>query len=120
MSRLLAAVGALTLGITLVACGDTSRPAVDPDLAGKPTWGGCSERSTQISDYTADAKGAKTRAAAMARYRMPGDHVVFRGGHGHHRATWLLVDEKDVIHTSLELVPGASGWLVSTVEKCAS
>jgi hypothetical protein len=113
--------GALALGAALVGCGDTSpRPHVDPDIAGKkPTWDGCQLRSVQAIDYVADAPGAKSRAAALARYRVDGDHVVDRPPRAHRNARVLLVDEDDVIHHALELRHAEHGWLVSMVEACA-
>ena len=116
MTRLLAAA---TAGVLLAGCGTSSAPRVDPDLAGRPSWGGCKELSSLIRDYVASAEGAKTRAAAIAQYRKAGDHVVLRPAQAHRNAAWLLVDSANVIHTSLELTHGQHGWLVSTVERCS-
>jgi hypothetical protein len=41
MNLAFAAVGALTLTVTAVGCGSAPKPSVQPDLAGKPTWGAC-------------------------------------------------------------------------------
>jgi hypothetical protein len=119
MNVVLAAVGTLALTASLVACGDTSsRPAVDPDVAGKPTWGGCQSMSSGSIDYAADARGEPTIARALAAYRKPGDHVVKRPRKPHRNAAWLLVDSRNVIHTSVEMHRGHHGWLVNLVEKC--
>jgi len=119
MKVVFAAAGALALTVTLVGCGDSSRPQVDPDVAGKPTWAGCQERVDQMIDYAADARGAKTRAAALAPYRKQGDHVTVKPRHAHTNRQWLLVDDANVIHTALEMWRGEHGWLVSRVEKCS-
>jgi hypothetical protein len=113
--------GAVVAGLVLAGCGhSSSRPAVDPDLAGKPTWGGCTESSTQIIDYTADAPGEPTARAALASYRVEGDHVVVLPARAHHNRRWLLVDDANLIHASLELWHARHGWLVSSVEQCAT
>ena len=57
--------------------------------------------------------------AAIAQYRQPGDHVVKRHRRPHRTAAWLLVDDRNVIHTSVELWHSQHGWLVGLVEKCA-
>jgi len=108
-------------GVALAGCGTSpSRPHLDPDVAGKPTWGGCREHSLQVSDYTADAPGEKTALAAIASYRTHGDHVVRRPAQDHRAARWLLVDDTNLIHASLELTHTDHGWLVNVVEKCAT
>ena len=119
MNRLVAIVAAVLLGGALVGCGDTSRPRVDPDLAGKPTWAGCHARSIENTDYTPDADGKPTARAALAPYRTPGDHVVHRASEARDLTRWLLVDDHEVIHASLELDHFRHGWLVGMVEKCS-
>jgi hypothetical protein len=119
MTSLLVPIVAVTAGVLLAGCGASSAPRVDPDGAGKPSWGGCTERSSLIRDYLASAEGARTRAAAIAPYRQAGDHVVLRPAQEHRHAAWLLVDARNVIHTSLELTHGRHGWLVSMVERCS-
>jgi hypothetical protein len=115
------AAATLALGVVLAGCGHaSSRPAVDPDLAGKPTWGGCTESSTGIIDYTAGAPGEPTAGAALAAYRVDGDHVVVVPARAHMNRRWLLVDDANRIHASLELMHTRHGWLVSTVEQCAA
>jgi hypothetical protein len=109
-----------TAGVVLAGCGDSSRPVVDPDVAGKPTWGGCTETSTQITDYTADAPGERTARTALASYRVDGDHVVAVPARAHQNRRWLLVDDANLIHASLELLHTDHGWLVSSVEQCAT
>jgi hypothetical protein len=118
MNVVLAAAGALALTVNLVACGDTSRPAVEPDAAGKPTWGGCQESRVQMRDFVADAHGAKTRAAALASFRIDGDHVVDRVARPHRNARVLLVGDDNVIHHALDLSHTEHGWLVNLVEAC--
>jgi hypothetical protein len=116
--NVLLTAGALALSAVLVGCGDaSSRPHVDPDVAGKPTWG-CQTRATQAIDYAVDAPGAKSRAAAIARYRVDGDHVVDRPAHAHRLPQVLLVDADNVIHHELELWHTENGWLVTMVEGC--
>lgn len=119
--NLLVAAGATTTTFVLVGCGAASPIAHgDPDVAGKPTWGGCQSRVSQIADYGPDARGSESRAAALAPYRQEGDHVVFRPGRNPHVApTWLLVDDQNHIHASVELFHGSGGWLVSALDKCA-
>jgi hypothetical protein len=119
MNRLVAAALALTVGATLAGCGSTtSKPLVEPDLAGKPVWT-CQERAGQFIDYTADAGGKPTARAALAPYRTAGDHVVVVPPRAHHNRQWLLVDDDQSIHASLELDQGRDGWLVASLEKCA-
>ena len=120
MKPLLLAGLVATAGVVLAGCGHSSRPAVEPDLAGKPTWAGCAEHSTQITDYTADAPGEPTARAALASYRVSGDHAVRRPAGAHHHARWLLVDDANLIRVSLGLWHTEHGWLVSTVERCAT
>jgi hypothetical protein len=117
MNRLLAIGAAAAVGVTLVGCGSRSRPQVDPDLAGKPTWAGCHARSIENIDHVSDARGKPTARAALAPYRSPGDHVVRK--QGGELSDWLLVDSHGAIHTFVELEHGRAGWLVGTVEKCA-
>lgn len=125
MNRVHAIVGATAAGTVLAACGSSSTPpgvieAVGPvDQTHAPTWGGCHVHSTRTIDYIADAPGARTRAAALAPYRQEGDHVVVRPARAHRRVGWLLVDSRNVIHTSVELWHSEHGWLVNVVEKCA-
>jgi hypothetical protein len=110
----------LGVAAVLAGCGtSTETPPGEPDAAGGPSWGGCREHSTQIIDYAAGAEGTTTRTAAIAPYRREGDHVVARAARPHRRAAWLLVDDRNVIHTSLELVHARGGWLVNVVEKCS-
>jgi hypothetical protein len=119
MKVVLASACALALTATLAGCGDASRPVVEPATAGKPTWGGCQEHTMQITDYVADARGARTRTAALASYRIDGDHVVDRPARPHRNAQVLLVGDDDVIHDVLELMHTRNGWLVSSVESCS-
>jgi hypothetical protein len=119
MKRALLTTIVLTAGLLVAACGDGSTPRVQPDVAAKPTWGGCQERSMQNIDYLAGAKGARTRAAAVARYRVDGDRVVVRPARPHRNAQVLMVDDHNVIHHALEVWHTRHGWLVSTVETCA-
>lgn len=119
MNRFVAIAAALTVGLTLAACGSTPRPQVDPDVAGKPTWAGCRARVVSTVDYVPDAGGRPTARAAIAPYRSPGDHLVRRGGDSPDLADWLLLDDHAVIHASVEVEHVRSGWLVGTVEKCA-
>jgi hypothetical protein len=117
--NVLLTAGALALSAALVGCGDTSsRPHLDPDVAGRPTWGGCQTRSMQAIDYAVDAPGAKSRSAALAAYRVDGDHVVDRPARPHRNARVLLVDQGNVIHHALELWHAEHGWLVTMVEAC--
>jgi hypothetical protein len=119
MNVLFVATGAFVLTVTMAGCGDPSRPHLDPDLAGKPTWGECQERSIQAIDYVADAPGATSRAAALAPYREEGDHVVDHPAGPHRNAQVLLVDAGNVIHHALELSHTENGWLVGMVDTCA-
>lgn len=120
MSRLLTAATLLLGGAVVAGCGTSaSTPRVDPDVAGKPTWGGCQERSIGSIDYVVGARGPSTAKAALAPYRKDGDHVVRTAPAPHQRRQWLLVDEHNVIHTSLGLARTEHGWLVDTVERCA-
>ena len=119
MKRLLTLAAPVALGVTLISCGNTSRPQVDPDLAGQPTWAGCHSRSVENIDYVSDALGKPTALAALAPYRTPGDHVVRRANRSAGIADWLLVDDHGVIHTSLELEHGRHGYLIGMVERCA-
>lgn len=118
MNVVLAAAGALALTITMAGCGNTPRPQLDPDLAGQPTWGGCREYSDGIFDFAPDARGPSTPRLAMASYRQEGDHVVVAPRHSHTNRQWLLVDDRFVIHTALELRHAEHGWLVTRVERC--
>lgn len=120
MKRLLVLAVVLAAGLVLTACGHASLPRVEPDVAGRPTWGGCSERTTQIIDYASGARGERSLRAALAPYRVDGDHVVRRPAHAHRGARWLLVDDRQVIHTSLELLHAERGWLVDVIEKCSA
>jgi hypothetical protein len=117
--KLLVTVGAAT-ALVLVGCGAASPVAHgDPEVAGKPTWGDCRSRVSQIADYGPDARGSASRAAALAKYRQEGDHVVFQPARKAHVApAWLLVDVQNHIHASLELYHGTRGWLVSAVDRC--
>jgi hypothetical protein len=119
MKPLLLAAAVATAGVVLAGCGDSSRPSVEPDLAGKPTWAGCHSRSIGIIDYVSDAGGTPTAGAALAPYRTAGDHVVVVPARAHQNRRWLLVDDANLIHASLELEHGGHGWLVGSVEKCA-
>ena len=118
MRNVVAAAGALALGVVLAGCGHSSHPQVQPDLAGRPTWAGCHGRSVENIDYVAGAHGKPTALAAIAPYRTPGDHVVRRPDHASDLADWLLVDDHGGIHASLELEHGRNGFLVGMVEKC--
>jgi hypothetical protein len=118
--RNVAAAGALVVGVVLTGCGHTSHPQVQPDLAGKPTWAGCQERSASSIDYGPGARGKPTALAALASYRTPGDHVVRQpGGDPPELTDWVLVDDHQVIQASLELEHVRYGWLVGFVEKCS-
>jgi hypothetical protein len=119
MSRLLAIAAAVTLGVTLVGCGNGPRPRVEPDVAGAPAWGGCGGRSVGIIDYAGAARGEPTARAALAPYRTDGDHVVAVPPRAHHNRRWLLVDDANVIHALLELDHDRDGWLVGLVERCS-
>jgi hypothetical protein len=116
--KIVLAAGGLVVALTLSGCGDSPHPSVQPDLAGKPTWGGCREFISGTMDFVVDAPGAKSRSAAIAHYRLAGDHVVTRPARAHRNAQVLLVDEHDVIDHALELIHTDNGWLVSTVESC--
>ena len=120
MKCLLLPTVVLATGLVLAACGDASSPRVDPDVGGEPTWGGCNEHSMQIIDYMSEAPGERSVRVALAPYRADGDHVVRRPAHAHRSARWLLVDDRAVIHTSLELLHTERGWLVNVVEKCST
>jgi hypothetical protein len=120
MKRLLVVGTILIAGVGLAGCGtSSSRPRLDPDVAGKPTWGGCQERSEGSFDFVADADGAPTVEAAIEHFREHGDHVVRSAPAPLHRRQWLLVDEHNVIHAALGLMRTEHGWLVDDVEKCA-
>jgi hypothetical protein len=118
MNLAVAAAGTLALTRSVAGCGSSPKPTVQPDLAAKPTWGGCKNFVGQHIDYTVDAHGAPTRAAALADYRQEGDHVVDRPKRPHRNARVLLVDDRDVIHHALELWHSQDGWLVTMVQKC--
>ena len=120
MSRTFEAVVSAAAVIVLTGCGTaSSTPRVEPDIAGTPTWGGCQEHSIRNIDYVSDARGAKTREAAMKPYRAAGDHVVHQPRRPHRNAQVLLVDDHDVIHHALEMWNSGNGWLVNMVESCA-
>jgi hypothetical protein len=119
MTRLLALGVAVVLG-AVTGCGQSAASGpVGVGAGNAPTWGGCHEHSVQVRDYVADAKGEPTAEAAMAPYRERGDHVVVLPAHEHANRRWLLVDDTDVIHTSLELWHTGRGWLVTMVEHCS-
>ena len=120
MNVVLTAVGSLALTASLVACGDTSsRPAVDPDVAGKPTWGGCSEFSEQAMSIAAEAPGAPTLVAALADYREPGDQVVAAPQKGGLKHRWLVTSDA-TIRVDLEVWHSHRGWFVTGAKRCAS
>ncbi len=104
--------------VSLVACGDTSRPGLEPDLAGKPTWGGCRDFVGQNMDYAEDAVGERSRTAVLAQYRTEGDHVVIEPHHDHQRRRWLLVGDDNVIRAAVEMFHADQGWLANYVERC--
>lgn len=109
---------ALCLTGTLTACGAaSSSPRALANLHGDPAWG-CRDRSAQVLDYAAGARGKPTRRGALAPYLGPGLHVVLRPREPHRNPAWLLVDDTNVIHIAVELARGEHGWLVSTVERC--
>jgi hypothetical protein len=114
---------ALVVSLVLVASGcGTSQPGVHPQVrteAATPTWGGCVTHSLQNLDYVADARGVSTLANALLPYREPGDHLVLRPAGAHRNPAWLLVDERNLIHTAVEVWHSHAGWLVSTVDRCA-
>jgi hypothetical protein len=119
MTRLLA-LGVAALLAAVTGCGQSAASGPAGVGAGHaPTWGGCAEHSVQAIDYVAGAKGEPTAEAAMAPYRERGDHVVVVPGHEHVNRSWLLVDDTDVIHTSLELWHAGRGWLVTMVDRCS-
>jgi hypothetical protein len=111
--------GSLAFALTIAGCGGSPRPSVQPDLAGKPTWGGCRNFVGQNMDYGPDAVGAKTVAAALATYRKDGDHVVIEPHRDHRPRRWLVVGEDNVIRAAVQMFRGDQGWLASSVEKCA-
>jgi hypothetical protein len=119
--KLLVAAGAAATAVALVGCGAATPVAHGgPEVAGKPTWGHCHSRVSQIADYGPDARGSASRAAALAPYRQQGDHVVLRPARrAHVPPEWLLVDDQNHIHASVELFHSSGGWLVSALEKCA-
>jgi hypothetical protein len=119
MRNVAAAAGALALGVVLAGCGHTSHPQVQPDLAGAPTWAGCHGRSVESIDYVSGAHGKPTALAALASYRTDGDHVVVVPAGSSQRRQWLLVGDRNVIHTALGMQHGRNGWLVDLVEKCS-
>lgn len=119
MRNVVAAAGALALGAALAGCGHSSHPQVQPDLAGKPTWGDCQEHSMHNLDYISDAHGKPTANAALASYRTDGDHVVVVPARAHQNRRWLLVDDTNLIHTALEMQHVQHGWLVDLVETCS-
>src|SRR3954465_12150126 len=85
--------GSLAFALTIAGCGGSPRPRVQPDLAGKPTWGGCSEFSEQALSIAEGARGAKTLEDAIADYREAGDRIVEglpRGGLEHR---WLVSED---------------------------
>jgi hypothetical protein len=118
MTNVATAAGALAVGVVLAGCGHSSRPAVDPDIAGKPTWGGCQEIAGHSVDYIAGARGGRRLASAIAPYRQHGDHVVVVPRHDHVARQWLLVDDRNLIHTALGVSHTRAGWLVDSVKEC--
>ena len=114
---------ALVVSLVLVASGcGTSQPGAHPEVrteTATPTWGRCAAHSVQSLDYVADARGVSTLAEALSPYREPGDHLVRRPARAHRNPAWLLVDERNVIHTAVEVLRTSGGWLVSTVDRCA-
>jgi hypothetical protein len=90
MNVVFAAVGTLALTASLVACGDTSRPALEPDLAAKPTWGGCSEFSQQAMSIAAGTPGSPTLVAAITDDLEYGDHVMTAPQKGGLKHRWLV------------------------------
>jgi hypothetical protein len=120
MNRTFAAVGAAVAVAVLAGCGTaSSTPRVEPDLAGTPTWGGCSQFSMQEMSIAEGARGARTLVAAIADYREDGDRVVTgpRAGGLPHR--WL-VDADGTIHADLEMSGSRQGWFVTGVKRCAA
>ncbi len=119
MNVVLAAAGALALTATLVGCGDTSRPAVEPDAAGRPGWGGCSEFAYQAMSIAKRARGAHTLEGAVADYRESGDRVVMvpaRGGLPHR---WIVRGD-GTIRVDLEVGHSPSGWFVTGTKRCSA
>jgi len=119
MKPLLVAALIASSGVVVAGCGASSRPSVEPDLAGKPRWAGCHSRSIGSIDYVSGARGKPTVRAALAPYRTAGDHVVVVPARPHQNRRWLLVDEANHIHASLGLEHGGHGWLVGSAETCA-
>jgi hypothetical protein len=113
---------ALVISLVLVATGcGTSQPGGHPEVpseAARPTWGGCGTHSLQNLDYVAGARGVSTLAKALMPYREPGDHLVLRPARAHRNPAWLLVDERNVIETAVEVWHTHGGWLVSMVDRC--
>src|SRR4051794_30141465 len=109
----------LAFALTIAGCGGSPRPSVQPDLAGKPAWGGCSEFSEQAMSIAEGARGAKTLEDAIADYREAGDRIVEdhpRGGLEHR---WL-VSEDGTIHADLELWDSHRGWFVTGAKRCSA
>ena len=120
MKRLLVLAVVLAAGLVLAACGHASLPRVEPDVAGRPTSVDAASATTQIIDYASGARGERSpacRACAVPRGRRPRRPA---SGHAHRGARWLLVDDRQVIHTSLELLHSERGWLVDVIEKCSA
>jgi len=112
------ATGALALTLTVAGCGSSPLSNALPDLAGKPTWSGCSEFSEQAMSIAEGARGEDSVAAAVSTYRERGDRVVAgprRGGIAHR---WL-VRADDTIHADLEVWHSGRGWFVTGVKRCA-
>ena len=74
--------------------------------------------SVGFLDYVADAPGASTPRQAIARYRLDGDHVVISPHAPRQGGRWLLVDDHNLIRTSLGLQHDEQGWLVDEVKSC--
>jgi hypothetical protein len=120
MNLALAAGAAVALTLTLAGCGSSSRPSLQPDLAGQPTWGTCRSIAGRSVDDVSGLRGERTPRAAIASYRRKDDHVVVLPRQGHRARHWLLVDDANVIHTSLDVSNTGNGWLVDQVETCAA
>jgi hypothetical protein len=118
MNLAVAVAGALALAVTAAGCGSAPKPSVQPDLAGKPTWGACSTFSEQAMSIAEGARGAATLKAAVADYREDGDRVVRGPSTGGLAHRWL-VDDSGTIHADLGVWHSGRGWFVTGAKRCA-
>lgn len=119
MNPVLAAAGVLWLTAGLVGCGDMSGPSGEPDVAGKPTWGGCPEFAIQAMSIASGVRGASTLEDAVADYRKSGDHLVVVPVRGGPRHRWV-VREDGTIRADLEVWHSRRGWFVTGVKRCSA